>query len=240
MNNDHFPLRDELAIKEAIHHWFAFFEGETVPTYSQLALFDDEIELIHAGQHLLAKGKEEMQQWLDSIPPEFSSHFVEEMTVERVKAGIYQVSWQTPYQSIRENGAVGGAIIRYQTLVRISQSGVAKFVVIQKTPFKNNPETVFHESFREHRASALSCRLQRWLESNETALPATINALGEASQMLLNIQQMSGDKKLSLQSSGDGENPGLLMATEAETYYLSLQQQPDWYPVIASVVAIQK
>lgn len=240
MNNDHFPLRDELAIKEAVHHWFAFFEGETVSTYSQLALFDDEIELIHAGQHLLAKGSEQMKQWLNSIPPEISSHFVKNIEAKKIGDDAYQVSWQTPYQSIRENGAVGGAIIRYQTLVRISQSGAAKFIAIQKTPFKNNPETVFHESFREHRASAISCRLQRWLESNETALPATINALGEASQMLLNIQQMSGDKKLSLQSSGDGENPGLLMATEAETYYLSLQQQLGWYPAIASVVAIQK
>ena len=240
MNNDHFPLRDELAIKEAVHHWFAFFEGETVSTSSQLALFDDEIELIHAGQHLLAKGSEQMKQWLNSIPPEISSHFVKNIEAKKIGDDAYQVSWQTPYQSIRENGAVGGAIIRYQTLVRISQSGAAKFIAIQKTPFKNNPETVFHESFREHRASAISCRLQRWLESNETALPATINALGEASQMLLNIQQMSGDKKLSLQSSGDGENPGLLMATEAETYYLSLQQQLGWYPAIASVVAIQK
>lgn len=239
MNNDHFPLRDELAIKEAIHHWFAFFEGETVSTYSQLALFDDEIELVHAGQHLLAKGNEQMKQWLNSIPPEISSHFVKNIEAKKIRGDVYQVSWETPYQAVRDSGDVGGAIIRYQTLVRVSLEGVAKFIVIQKTPFKNNPETVFHESFRQHRASALSCRLQRWLESDETAIPATINALGEASKMLLNIQQISGDKRLILQSSDDGENPGLLMTTDAETYYLSLQQQPGWYPAIANVVAIK-
>lgn len=183
MNNDHFPLRHELAIKEAIHHWFAFFEGETVSTYSQLGLFDDEIQLVHAGQHLLAKGKEQMKQWLNSIPPEISSHFVKNIEAEKIRDDVYQVSWETPYQAVRDSGDVGGAIIRYQTLVRVSLEGVARFIVIQKTPFKNNPETVFHESFRQHRASALCCRLQRWLESDETALPATINALGEASQM---------------------------------------------------------
>lgn len=51
---------------------------------------------------------------------------------------------------------------------------------------------------------------------------------------------MSGDKRLSLQRSGDSANPDLLVTTEAETYYLSLQQQSGWYPAIAGVVAIQK
>lgn len=240
MNDDHFPLRDELAIKEAIHHWFAFFEGETVSAYSQLALFDEEIELIHAGQHLLAKGHEQMKQWLNSVPPEISSHFVKNIEAEKIRDDVYQISWETPYQAVRGSGDVVGAIIRYQTLVRVSPEGVAKFIVIQKTPFKNNPETVFHESFLEHRASALSCRLQRWLESDETSLPATINASGEALQMLLGIRQRSGDKRLTLHSSGDGEHPGLLMTTDAATYYLSLQQQPGWYPAVATVIAIQK
>lgn len=239
MNDDNFPLHDQLAIKEAVYHWFAFFEGETVPTEFQLALFDDEIQLVHAGQHLLAKGKEEMQQWLDSVPPEFSSHFVEEMKLESVKTGIYQVSWQTPYQSIRENGAVGGAIIRYQTLVRISQTGAAKFMAIQKTPFKNNPETVFRQSFSEHRANALRCRLQRWLDSEEMDFPKSINTSSEVSELLFKVKRFSGDKRISLQNVDDGNIPALCVTTNTESFHLALQQQPGWYPTITTILAVK-
>ncbi|GEM_PF-5284667 len=42
------------AIKEIIHLWFAFFEGLTVPASRQLDIFENDIQLVHTGQHMPA------------------------------------------------------------------------------------------------------------------------------------------------------------------------------------------
>lgn len=238
MNDEHFPLRDQLAITEAISHWFAFFEGETVPTHSQLALFTDDIQLIHAGQHLLAAGKEQMEQWLNSVPPETCSHFVQEVQAQRIQPGIYAVLWQTPYQAVRENGAIGGAIIQYRAQVQVSADGTAQFMALQKTPLAANPETTFRPSFDEHRATALCCCLQRWLDSDDAALPAAIHASEQVVELLLKLNQSNGERHLSLKSEGEGKLPSLVIATHNGNFELKLQQQTGWYPAIIHSLAI--
>ncbi|MBM6550057.1 hypothetical protein [Marinomonas ostreistagni] len=159
------------AIYEIIHHWFAFFEGETVTAKSQCRLFTEDAQIVHAGQHLLANGVEEIERWLLSVPPEHSSHTLDNLSLEALSDNQYQVTWQTAYQAQRHGGQVGGSIIAYQALITIDEDGQARFRALQKTPMASNPNTRFVETFKMHRIKALKSRLAQ-LATTSSATPA--------------------------------------------------------------------
>jgi hypothetical protein len=210
-----------------------------VSVEEQLDIFDDDIRLVHAGQHLLASGKDQMKAWLNSVGLETSSHFVKNIDIYMLKPNVYEVTWQTPYQAIRSDGRVGGSIIRYQTLITFTPSCGARFTFIQKTPFENNPNTQFTPSFGEHSAGALRCRIQSLIDNDIFKLPAEMFLTQSSAQSVNRILATQGEKQCRLKKRGDDETPDILLMTTQGDYQLTLHQQQGWYPAIATATLIE-
>lgn len=140
------------------HRWFAFFEGRTEEIISHLDIFSPDVRLVHAGAHLLARGKDGMERWLKSLPSGRSSHFIRRFEFIPGQGNEATFNMDIGYQEAGTDLTVGGALSEYQTMMLFGEGENAVFTFLQKTPVYQNPDKVFRESFSENRVHSFIAR----------------------------------------------------------------------------------
>jgi hypothetical protein len=143
---------------DAAHRWFAFFEGKTEDAGLHSTLFSEDVMLVHAGTHLLAKGKTEMTRWLRDLPYERGAHFIRRIDVIPLADNRADVNMDISYQVLGQEGQVGGALSEYRTTVKFDSEHNAIFTFLQKTPRMPNPDKVFRDAFAENRLRSFMAR----------------------------------------------------------------------------------
>lgn len=157
------------------HRWFAFFEGDTEELHQHSEIFAEDVMLVHAGTHLLAKGKAEMIQWLSSLPYEKGSHFIRSIDVIPARGNEAEVNMQISYQMLDEYKRVGGALSEYRAKVRFDEKSNALFTFIQKTPRFANPDKVFRDSFTANRLHSFIARFSQLMLSDSKSIPRLLS-----------------------------------------------------------------
>ncbi|MFS2223216.1 hypothetical protein [Pantoea sp. B65] len=160
------------------HRWFAVFEGKTEEAGLHSALFSEDVMLVHAGAHLLAKGKAEMTRWLHDLPYERSAHFIRRIDVIPLPDEQAEVNMDISYQVPGQEALVGGALSEYRTTVKFDREHHAVFTFLQKTLRMPNPDKVFREAFAENRLRVLSLFLDeapgRYMTIRHASLSETL------------------------------------------------------------------
>lgn len=170
------------AVCDIAHRWFAFFEGETEDLSRHIAIFSEDVLLVHGGTHLLARGKAAMARWLSQLPPEKGSHVIRRIELGKQTDHEAEVIMDIGYQAVREDGKVGGALSGYQTTVSFDKGHNAVFTFLQKTPLYPNPDTTFRDSFAENRLKSFIARLSYSVlrfsvEGNEAFLQGALDEI---------------------------------------------------------------
>lgn len=163
--------------KDIAHRWFAYFEGETETLDTHLALFSDNIRLVHAGSHVLANNLPSLKAWLKSVPDEISAHFIDTFQFESLDQYSAKITMSVRYQALDHNQRLIGAVIDYQTEVEFDQYNNARFRFIQKTPIHPNPDQRFTPSFNLNRIESLRAHLLYLHHQTRqtTSLESTVN-----------------------------------------------------------------
>ena len=154
--------------KDIAHRWFAYFEGTTEPLDDHLAMFSDNIRLVHAGTHVLVNNLPSLKAWLKSVPEEVSAHFIDSFQFEPLDQHSAKVSMSVRYQAVDHPQRLIGAVIDYQTEVEFDQYNNARFRFIQKTPIQPNPDSHFSPSFELNRIESLRSHLLYCFHQNQT------------------------------------------------------------------------
>lgn len=157
------------------HRWFAFFEGITEEIHEHSDIFTEDVQLVHAGTHLLAKGKADIIQWLRSLPHEKGSHFIRSINMTPVGDNEADVDMDISYQMVDAERGVGGALSEYKTRMRFDRKNNAQFSFIQKTPRFANPDKFFRESFAINRLYSFIARFSQLLTTSPDSLTELLN-----------------------------------------------------------------
>lgn len=228
----------DYAARALAHRWFAFFEGTTEPLATHLDMFAEDIRLVHAGRTLLAQGKQQLASWFKSVPPEVSSHIIEQFALTPWAADEMHLNMQVAYHAVAGE-RLTGALIDYQCIIRFDANNAAQFSVIQKTPVAANPAQRFVPSFAANRQQALLAELLYQLHSGQfdwqavTDDSAVVNALTQLVSTLTqrDIARIDGhisDQQLQLQLSD----------TTAPLCCLALVEEVGRYPQITKVTLV--
>lgn len=180
------------AIEDIIYRWFAFFEGETEAVSEHSDIFTEDVQLVHAGTHLLANDRPSVERWLMSIPPSRSSHFVEGISVSPIDENLVRASWSVRYQYTQDDGVVGGSIISYQAVVSFFEAYQAQFLFLQKTPIRQNPDAHYKDSFSENRLLSFLARLKSvLLEGDRGGLSDLLGNYAEGQRLQAWLEQLT-------------------------------------------------
>ncbi|ARU95355.1 hypothetical protein [Tatumella citrea] len=227
------------------HRWFAYFEGETEDVISHSSIFSEDIMLVHAGTHLLAKGKSEIIQWLNNLPYEKGSHFIRHIDVKPLENDQAEVNMDISYQAIGKDGTVGGALSKYQTLVTYDNENNAVFTFIQKTPLMPNPDKVFHDSFADNRLRSFINHLFYLMLTPNADIRSLFSSAPESYSLnrVLSLPESSNISDILLISSDPESLSFLIQFSLSTTIYelsLSLNEAPGRYISIKHAELLEK
>lgn len=224
-----------------------FFEGDVNDMESHVKIFEKDIKLIHAGSFLLADGLDSMKLWLENLPKETGSHFIKSLDLRHLNDEIAEATMMIAYQIVNPDETLSGAIIEYKVIVIFNDNNEATFKIIQKTPLRPNPSTVYKDSFKDNRLKSFVNRLlfliknSQYKDIYEMCLDETIwrrwNTFANETlknNLTISVDEMNTDN-LTVRLTLRGSNGNLAVVNKVN---ISLQDTAESYLKISALETV--